>query len=70
MSIETSRGFAAAVKQLAHQALVRLPEDFIQKEAAYAFVDGVKDQEVKHCLLMVSKRSLSEALNQVLKLGL
>jgi hypothetical protein len=62
-SIETSHEIAAAAKQLAHQDLVRLPEDFIQKEVAYAFVDGVKQ-----CLLMDNVRSLSEALNQDLKL--
>jgi hypothetical protein len=47
---------------LVHQALVWLPEDFIQREAAYACV------EVKQYLLLRSKRSLSKALSQALKL--
>jgi hypothetical protein len=35
--------FAIAIEQLTRQALVRLPQDFIHKEAAYAFVDRIKD---------------------------
>jgi hypothetical protein len=30
---------AAAIEQSAHQDLVWLPEDFIQREAAYEYVD-------------------------------
>jgi hypothetical protein len=35
--------FAAAVEQLAHWALVRLPVGFIQRKATHAFIDGVRD---------------------------
>jgi hypothetical protein len=53
---------------LAHQALVRLPVDFIiQWEATYAFVDGVEDQELLQ-LLMGGIRLLNKVLNQALKL--
>jgi hypothetical protein len=52
MSDETLQEFTAALEQLAHRALVGLPVAFIQKEAAHAFIDGVRDWEVKHCLLM------------------
>jgi hypothetical protein len=45
-----------------------LPEDFIQREAACAFIDRARDQDMKQHLLMVGKRSLDEALNQALKL--
>jgi hypothetical protein len=34
--------------------------DFIQREAAHAFVDGVRDREVKQHLLMGGDRSLNE----------
>jgi hypothetical protein len=60
--------FAVAVEQLAHWAPVGLPQDFIQREAACSFVDGVKDWDVKQHLLSGGERSLNEALNQALKL--
>jgi hypothetical protein len=60
--------FTLAVEQLAHQALVSLSETYIQTDAAYKFVDRVKDQELKQHLLMGGKRSLNEACDQVLKL--
>jgi hypothetical protein len=44
-----------------------LPEEFIQREAAYAFINGLMGWNMKH-LLMGSYRSLNEALNQALKL--
>jgi hypothetical protein len=42
---ETLQEFAAAVEQLAHRALVGLPADHIQTEAAYAFIDGIRDRK-------------------------
>jgi hypothetical protein len=60
--------FAAAVEQLVHRALVRLPVGFIQREAAHAFIDGVWDRKVKQHLLMGGDRTLNEALNQAVKL--
>jgi hypothetical protein len=45
-----------------------LLKDFIQREAAYSFVSGVKDWDMKQHILMDGSRYLSEALNQVLKL--
>jgi hypothetical protein len=44
--------FAAAVEQLAHRAFVGLPADHIQTEAAHAFIDGIRDREVKQQLLL------------------
>jgi hypothetical protein len=35
--------FAITTEQLTLQILVRLPQDFVLKEAAYAFVDRIKD---------------------------
>jgi hypothetical protein len=61
---ESSQKVAEAVEHLAHLALVGFPEDCVQRMAAYAFVDGVMDLEVKHHLLM--DREIS--LNKVLKL--
>jgi hypothetical protein len=60
--------FAVAIKQLAHWVIIRLPEDFIHRQAAYTFTDRVKDQDVKRHLLMDSERSFNEALNPALKL--
>jgi hypothetical protein len=65
---ETLQEFSAAVEQLAHRALVGLPVDFIHRKAAHAFVDRVRDRELKQRLPMCGDRSLNEALNQALKL--
>jgi hypothetical protein len=35
--------------------------DLIQRESAHAFVNGVKDQELKQHFLMGGDRSLNEA---------
>jgi hypothetical protein len=35
--------FAITTEQLTLQVLVRLPQDFVHNEAAYAFVDRIKD---------------------------
>jgi hypothetical protein len=60
---ESLQEFAAAVKQLAHRALLGQPVDFIDREAVLAFADGVREREVKQHL-MGGYRSLNEALNQ------
>jgi hypothetical protein len=65
---ETLQEFAAAVEQLTHQALVGLPEGHIQTEAAHAFIDGIRDREVKKHLLLGGACTLNEALNQALKI--
>jgi hypothetical protein len=43
LNSESLQESTAAVEQFAHRALVELPADFIQKEAAHAFIDGVRD---------------------------
>jgi polyhydroxyalkanoate synthesis regulator phasin len=63
---ETLQEFPAAVEQLAHQALVGLPEGHIQTEAAHAFIDGNRDREVKPHPLLCGACTLNEALNQAL----
>jgi hypothetical protein len=68
MSGKTLQKFAAAVERLAQRALVGLPVGFIQTEAAHAFIDGVRDREVKQHLLMGGDDTLNGALNQALKL--
>jgi hypothetical protein len=65
---ESLQGFAAAVEQLAHRALVGLPLTFIQTETAHAFIDGERDRELKQHLLMGGERNLNEALSQAMKL--
>jgi hypothetical protein len=47
LSGESLQEYVVAVEQLAHRALVGLPVDFIQSEAAHSFVDGVKGRELK-----------------------
>jgi hypothetical protein len=42
--------------------------DFIQREAAHAFINRVRDWEVKQHLLMDGDRLLKEALNQAKEL--
>jgi hypothetical protein len=37
---------------LAHQPLVKPPNDFIQREAALAFTDEAKDSKMKRHLIM------------------
>jgi hypothetical protein len=60
--------FAAAVEQLAHRAFVGLPEGHIQTEAAHAFIDEIRDWEVKQYLLMGGDRTLNDALNRDLSI--
>jgi hypothetical protein len=55
--------FSTIVQQLFYWALVSLPQYYIQKEAAYAFVNEVKDQEMQQHFLSGSKRKLNEALS-------
>jgi hypothetical protein len=64
---ESLQEFAEAVEQVAHRALVGLPVEFIQREAAHTFVDGVRERQEKQHLLMGGDRSLNEALNHALK---
>jgi hypothetical protein len=64
---EPLQEIAAGVEQLALQALLGSPEDFIQRKAVHAFIDGVKGQEVKQHLVMGHKRLIDVALKQVLK---
>jgi hypothetical protein len=47
-----------------YRALVKLPVDFIQRDAAHAFIDEVKPRELNH-LLKGAERSLNMALNDV-----
>jgi cation transport ATPase len=65
---ETLQEFAAAVEQLAHQALVGLPADHIKTEAAHDFIDGIRDREVKQHLLLGGAPTMNEALNQALRI--
>jgi hypothetical protein len=60
--------FIAAVEKLTHWALVGLPEYFIQREGAYAFVNEEKGRDVKQRLLMGAEVSLNEVFNQALNL--
>jgi hypothetical protein len=43
LTSQSLKEYAATIKQLVHQALVRLPQYYIQREAAYASVKGIND---------------------------
>jgi hypothetical protein len=65
---ETLKEFAAAIERLARRAFVGLPAEHAQRETACAFVDGVRDREIKHDLRKGDERPLKETLNQALAL--
>lgn len=67
LSNDSLQELAVDAKQSDHYTLAGLPRNFIQREAACAFVDGVRDHDVKQLLLIINKRSLNEAINQALK---
>jgi hypothetical protein len=52
LSSESLQKCAPANKFLTHQALVKPPNNFIQREAALAFTDEAKDWKVKGHLVM------------------
>lgn len=56
---ESQQEFATVVEQLAHRALVRLPVNFIQREAGHAFVNRVRDRELKQHLFIGVNRSIT-----------
>lgn len=58
--------FAVVIEQLAYRAFVGLPEN--EEDTAYAFLDGVNGQEMKHHLLMDGKRSVKEVLRTFLSM--
>jgi hypothetical protein len=60
--------FSAAFTQLDHWSLVRSPKNSVQRQAVHAFIDGVKNWEMKQQHLIDSYRLHNEALNQALKL--
>jgi hypothetical protein len=61
-SAGTLREEVVETVHLANQVHVRLPEDFIQREATYGFLDEMNNWEIKH-LLMGGDRFPSVALN-------
>jgi hypothetical protein len=56
--------FATTSELLAHWGLVGLLHYFIHREAACAFANRIRDQEVEFPLLMDGERMLNEALGQ------
>jgi hypothetical protein len=65
---ESLQESAAIIKQLAHCTHVGLPQYFIWREAAHAFIDVIWEQGVKFSLLMDGERILEDALKQALGL--
>jgi hypothetical protein len=60
LSGELLQELATAVEQLTQWTRVVLPQDFFERTVAYAFVDEVKDRDVKQNLLIIGERFLSE----------
>jgi hypothetical protein len=65
--IEFLEEFAATIQHLAHRVHVELPQ-YVQREAAYAFFNRIRDQELKLRLLIGGERTLVEAICQALRL--
>lgn len=59
---KTLQECASVIKQLAQQALIGLPPQFIYKEAAHTFVDGLRDSDIKRYLLPGTARIINNAL--------
>jgi hypothetical protein len=59
--------FAATIEHLTLRALVGLPQ-YIQREAAYAFFNRIRDPELKFPLLVSGERTLDKAICQALRL--
>jgi hypothetical protein len=57
--------FSAGIDHLGHRAHVDLPEHLI---SARAFADGIRGRDVMQQLLLGHRKTLSEALSQVLEL--
>lgn len=53
---------------MAYQALVEMPENFIQRETDHAILDGMKDYYAKQNHFIGGERSINKALNQALKI--
>lgn len=64
---ESLQDFVAAIEQLAHQALNRLPQYYPQREAAFALFNMIRDQEVKQLFLMGTHRMLKENFSPALQ---
>jgi len=58
---EVVLAFATAVQQLTHREFVGLPVACIQMEATSAFIDEIRDQEVKQRHLVGGDRAPNEA---------
>jgi hypothetical protein len=52
LSSEHVQEFATSIGKLTHWDLVRLPQHYIQREAAYAFDSRMRDWDVKFLLLL------------------
>jgi len=56
------------VEQLAHPAIVGLPVAFFQTGAAQAYIDGIRDLEMKRLLLKGGDWTLNEGLKKAMKM--
>lgn len=52
---------STVIDHLAHHAHIDLPKQNINREAIRAFVDGVRDREIRCHLLVAHKKSFSES---------
>jgi len=65
---ETLQQYAAEIERLAHRAFAGLPLDHVRQEAGFAFIDGIRDGEIKKQLVLGSHRTLGEALEAAMRL--
>jgi hypothetical protein len=43
--VQSLQELIAVIEQLSYQSFVELPEDYIQRELVYAFINGVEAEE-------------------------
>ena len=66
---EMLQGFALAIEQLANKALAgdHSPSQ-VSRDAAYSFVNGVRDRDVRRCLVANDYNTIQEALAAAMKM--
>jgi hypothetical protein len=66
--MEFLQEFAAAIYYSAYRVHVEVPQHLLSKEASHSFADGIRERDIRLQLLLGGKKTLGEAVNQVLEL--
>jgi hypothetical protein len=56
---ESLQEISIAIEQMTHHAFPPLHEDRIHRETGKAFIDGIREQNIKERLLLGSKRTVN-----------